>query len=482
MSADQGYYPPGQPAAGQPSYQPVFDRYAPRTAPPQSQAYAPNQQHAPAFDPNAGYRGGAHDQWQQQAPQAHAQQHSAPPAPAAPRGYDFSNYMPAAAPDYGAARQAAAEEPQWQLSGEYDRRNEMAQDASAYLNQHLQAEQQAYADEQAYNDEAAGQLQHADDQGYDQDDHPDYEDDEPSKSRRGLIMVSALVGAIALGGGMAYAYKTFIKPTGSSQVAKVSAPKGPAKTQPVEPGGKQFPNQDSKLQNRLGDGSASPSGSASNQGETDGVRRVGTVTVGRDGSLSAPAPAQATAAIPGMVVQMPAAPAQAAPVAQSAVAAASAAAPPVAQPRAVVVPQARTVVASIDAAPPEAAAPAPAKKATAQKKPAAPRDDLIASNGGANAAPAATPAPAKAGGSGFVAVIASRASKADAQKANTDLEQKFDVLKGKIFDVQEADLTAQGKGVVYRSVVGPPGSRAFANGVCDQLKSVGYNDCWPVKY
>src|SRR5437868_3113460 len=35
------------------------------------------------------------------------------------------------------------------------------------------------------------------------------EEDEPRRGRRGLMIVAALVGAIGLGGGMAYAYKTF---------------------------------------------------------------------------------------------------------------------------------------------------------------------------------------------------------------------------------------------------------------------------------
>ena len=506
-----GFYPANAAPAGQPSYQPVFDRYAPepqtrapepvsrgydiraqqpRTAAPQAQSYAPPAQPAP-FDPQDPY------QWQPQpgqqpapaqrpfTPQAHA------PANPAPHGYDFSNYAPAPQHDvngqaYGQPtnqqphgrdpRQQHGQVPpgddtQWQLAGASDRRGEPAADHHAYADPH------DLGVEPGYGGEANGQLQHADDLAYDQDDLPDYEDDEPRKGRRGLIMVSALVGAIALGGSMAYAYKTFIKPSTGGQVAKVSAPKGPAKTAPADPGGKQFANQESKLQERLGDGTAAPAGATPSLGETDGVQRVKTVSVGRDGTMSAPAQASA---IPGMVVQMPAQP-QAVPSTL----------PPAPATQARILPQQQApqptprVIASAepaaDVAPPEPQAPA-AKKAAPQKKPLAARDDLVASNGVPSAAIAAPPAPTKAGGTGFVAVIASKASKADAQKANVDLEQRFDVLKGKIFDVQEADLTAQGKGVVYRSVVGPPGSRAFASGICDQLKTVGYTDCWPVKY
>jgi SPOR domain len=510
-TAPQGYYP----AAPQASYQPVFDRYAAapepaqqgfdprtitaRTQPPQqrqpqqpAQGYAPSQAYTPPprpslYDTHLAQQGGAYEQWPQ-SPQAAAPQQSQ-----APRGYDFSNYMPAAAPpqEYAAqppyqTRQPTLSSPtrhdeaQWQLGAAYDRAEEAAADANGYG-----APQQAN-----YQGDANGQLQaageHAD---YDQDDHDlgEYEEEEPRKSRRGLVMVSALIGAIALGGGMAYAYKTFVKPqTGNAQVAKVSAPKGPTKTPPAEAGGKQFPNQNSKLQDRLGDGSAPPAtvaamAPASASGGTPdlegGVKRVPTVVVGRDGSMTAPA---------GMVVvgAQPARPAPAADV-QPAAPAAAVAPPPAAPPPqarvAAVAPAAKPVTPVIANAAPTEAAPAPAPKKATPKKTAAARDDAAAPAGGTSAAAVAVPA-AKAGGSGYVAVVASKNNRADAQKANADLEQRFEVLKGKVFDVQEADLSAQGKGVVYRSVVGPPGSRAFASGVCSELKAAGYNDCWPVAY
>jgi len=76
----------------------------------------------------------------------------------------------------------------------------------------------------------------------------------------------------------------------------------------------------------------------------------------------------------------------------------------------------------------------------------------------------------------------SRGSKAEAERTNAEMEQRFEVLKGKPFDVQEANLTAKGKGIVYRSVVGPPGSLAFANSLCEQVKAAGHTDCWPVRY
>jgi hypothetical protein len=67
----------------------------------------------------------------------------------------------------------------------------------------------------------------------------------------------------------------------------------------------------------------------------------------------------------------------------------------------------------------------------------------------------------------------------DALKTFADLQQKYGgVLDNKIPDVREADLSSRGLGTVYRVMVGPPGSREAANGICGQLKSAGFNGCW----
>ena len=82
------------------------------------------------------------------------------------------------------------------------------------------------------------------------------------------------------------------------------------------------------------------------------------------------------------------------------------------------------------------------------------------------AAPAATSASAA---SGFVAVLSSKKSRMDALKVFADMQQKYgDVLASKTPDVQEANL---GERAVVSAVVGPPGSRDAALGVCSQLKT-----------
>jgi hypothetical protein len=73
---------------------------------------------------------------------------------------------------------------------------------------------------------------------------------------------------------------------------------------------------------------------------------------------------------------------------------------------------------------------------------------------------------------GFVAVLASKRSRADALNAFAELQQKYpEVLGGMAPDVQKAEF---GKGVWYRAVVGPPGSREAASSVCSQLKTAGH--------
>ena len=61
----------------------------------------------------------------------------------------------------------------------------------------------------------------------------------------------------------------------------------------------------------------------------------------------------------------------------------------------------------------------------------------------------------------------------DALKAFADLQQKYgDVLSTRTPDVQEANLGDEGR--LVSPVVGPPGSRDAASGVCSQLKTAGY--------
>jgi len=93
----------------------------------------------------------------------------------------------------------------------------------------------------------------------------------------------------------------------------------------------------------------------------------------------------------------------------------------------------------------------------------------------------AAAAPATTSGAGYVAVLSSQKSREDALKIFGHMQEKYgEVLSGRTPDVQVADIGE--KGVWYRLVVGPPGSREAAASLCTQLKSAGYSGCWVTAY
>ena len=87
------------------------------------------------------------------------------------------------------------------------------------------------------------------------------EEEQPRRGRRGMMIAAALVGAIGLGGALAYTYKTFFAASSGPAPRITASNAGPNKVKPVVPDGKSFPNTDKKLLNRLGEEeSANPSG------------------------------------------------------------------------------------------------------------------------------------------------------------------------------------------------------------------------------
>ena len=316
------------------------------------------------------------------------------------------------------------------------------------------------------------------------------------------MIVGALVGAIALGGGLAYAYKQF----GGGKSGKtpvVTAQKAPSKARPDEPGGKEFDHTDKKLMGRLdesrlaaaGQGAGSAAPERPRELDDTGALKVRTIAIGRDGSMGAPPPAtaqlqpqarqQPSVNVPGVTLDNGLPPRPALPPVEPRAERAPQL-PPAAQQQPTQAPVRPTVTARAQTitAPPPAAAPQP---------PAAPRKPLVRDEarapGSEPAAPAtklaaATPAPATrsaVGAGGYVAVLSSQKSRMDALKAIADLQQKYGaVLQGKTPDVQEANLGD--KGLWFRAVVGPPGSREGANGLCAQMKTAGFTGCWVGTY
>lgn len=523
-SQPQGYgtaYPGAPQAYGQPGgnyvglsanpdpYAPSFEPYTapaaqptPRAAPAGYQAGYPT--HAAAAQPAQSYGQPAHA-----AQHAPAQQWT--PQPAA-RGFDMNSYLPQG--------QVAQPQPVYRQSEPHGYDAEPALSAphtashsAAPSEWHAQAAQQTYQNPQGYDyadpnaqyaaqyaaqgDQGYAHQGQEHDQGYAEDEAQEYEVEETGRSRRPIMMVAALAGAILVGGGLAYGYKSMFGAGSNGQPPTVKSAAAPAKTKPADAGGKQFAHTDSKIMGRLGDGAA--------EVDPNGARKVSTLVVGRDGSIQAP-PEAAPPAAPAPAA--PAAPAAAAP-APAAPAVAPAAAQPVAVPGMMVVdalppkpaaaPPAAAAPQKIVVTPP-AAAPAPAKPVVvakaepattgsvdAQQAAAAAKKPVAKKVAAADAFTTATTPAAQpvTSGNGYVAVLASvplsGTSRMEALKRYADMQQKYGtVLGGKTPDVAEANLGA--KGSYHRLVVGPPASREQANTLCSQLKAQGYTDCWVTSY
>lgn len=73
-------------------------------------------------------------------------------------------------------------------------------------------------------------------------------------------------------------------------------------------------------------------------------------------------------------------------------------------------------------------------------------------------------------------------SQMEAMRMMADLQQKYEALRDKKLEIVQSDQTARGLGVIYRVVVGPPGSIAPAKEVCQQLYQAGMRQsgCYPL--
>lgn len=334
------------------------------------------------------------------------------------------------------------------------------------------------------------------------DDYADEGEVEPRRGPRAIVVVGALIAAIGLGGGLAYGYKSLTNGgSASGKLPILRADGSPTKALPADPGGKQIAHTDKKFINRLTEDrtqarpvpvSILPPPEAERESSGDsGTRRVPTLVVNRDGSIAPTSSAQGSAPppvsrVPGMVIeglaprtqQPPSPPAREAQRSQ-------ASQPPPLRPTVAeelkpepVQPPPRRVASAqpVTAAdpPPTVASVQPRVEPETKRRPPAVRQ---AARTTADAPAAAAPS----GTTGYVAVLASRQSHMDALKSFADIQQKHaSVLQGRTPDVREANLGE--KGIWYRVVVGPPGSRESANSVCSQLKSQGYTGCWIMTY
>jgi hypothetical protein len=408
-------------------------------------------------------------------------QNGAAPYQQDPRGYDLGSYMPNGAQGY------PAQEPM----------------------QYAPPQQQGYAETDAeYDDGLDGE-------------------DESRGGRRWMVIAIALVGAIGLGGGLAYTYKMLFT-NGSGRAPFVRNVEPPNKVKPVT-GGRENAQVDKKLFTRLGEDSGgevrgTPTGNEPDGQQADGssdtqvggprpVRIIpiqpggqgGPSTTGSVDSGARPGGGSQMVTVPGLMIDTGGAAARSrypqqgaqqqamqqqgsqqqglqqqgpqqqggqlgAPVRIAALpqqqSAQQGGAEPVLPPRRpVAIPTTPTTTPTTPTTSSTASAVQMAPKAPVPKK----------------EAPAATTASNTPVSSGYVAVLSSKKSRMDAMKAYASLDQKYrDMLASSTFDVQEADLGD--KGIWYRAVIGPPRSYEGAKKICDDLKAAGHQDCWPARY
>jgi hypothetical protein len=289
--------------------------------------------------------------------------------------------------------------------------------------------------------------------------------------KRFVMITSALVGSLALGGALAFAYKNSDAIMGGSgEPPLIQADSKPVKQAPDDPGGKQFPHKNKLIYDRLqGDETpevarivprqeevaavaneaaaavqevpAAVGSAALPAGDADGPKKVKTLVVKPDGTVVQPRQTQSASAIPTPPAQalavpsVPAMPAVPGAPAQSAAATQAQSGPPV---------------------------DTPTRKPTAAQP--------------TRTAAAAPRAAASSSRSQYVVQVAARKSQTDALAAFADLQQKYPSLLNNYRPIIErADLGS--KGVWYRLRVGPLKQKTSAANLCQKLKSAGMSSC-----
>jgi hypothetical protein len=286
-----------------------------------------------------------------------------------------------------------------------------------------------------------------------------YDDEEPPRGKRWLLIAVALVGAIGVGGALAYTYRSIVAPSSRLVATKTDPVKvkvGSPERPPVRAA-----DETAKATDAPAPEDAPPGGS-----DNQGPRAVKTITIGP--GTKAPEPV-----IPGITLYKP--PGASPSPEPSAKEETKEVQPPPSRVTLGTPPPAPPPVEKEAAEddPPPVAPPAASKKEPVQAALSVPR---------APSPPKARERPSGSG-LGYVAVLKSSKTHMEAMTSFADMQQKYpEVLSEKSFDVQEADLSARGLGTMYRVVVGPPGSHNAASGVCARLKAAGYVGCWVKEY
>jgi hypothetical protein len=394
-----------------------------------------------------------------------------PPAPklSAPDDFDIRAY-----PDPRVRMEQA---------GFYTRRSSI--DPSAYP---LESELQSLARQAVYPQEP--------DSGPMPSPHADefYDDDRPANRRRGLLTVAAVLALAVVGTAAAFGYRSLVTGAGSSAPPPVIRASGePTKVAP--PPAQPDPSAGKFSYDRFGDRGKDEQVVAREEKPVDAkdlARSVvpRTVLSGAPTANTAPnnvgpnAVAPSALGEPRRVPTVRIKPDQVEPAItpQTVASAPMAAAPPtnIAPPPAAALPDSRPPANSRTQPPPRVAArpaPSPAAAPAANAPLSLAPDGAAPPPAGSAAAPPRAIAPARSasiasGSGGFVVQVSSRRSEADAEAAYRSLQNKYNsVLNGQPHSVKRADLGA--KGVFFRAMVGPYGTRDQAIQVCSNLKAAG---------
>jgi len=324
----------------------------------------------------------------------------------------------------------------------------------------------------------------------------------PPKSLRKLMVAGVLVAAVATGGAAAFVYKSFQ----DGSLANMDAPTlladdGPVKSKPSDPGGKEFPDGNKQIYDRLSGQPAKPVEDAAVSDADTGTAAIpGIVTTGAEAPadtlderiaaalrksgrpagdatadetayVDSPRPVRTLTVRPdGSVVPAPvetvtqSGPDDTQTVTTAGIVSATETGTSERASREEAAPQEPRTRETT-----EAAAPAPAPRPEPQ-----PRETRVAS-----AAPTAsdTPQTSTASANPYFVQLAARRDQTSALAAFADLQQKYpDILNGLAPTIKKADLGD--KGVWYRLWVGPMGTRGNAQDVCGKLKQAGLGGCF----
>jgi hypothetical protein len=422
------------------------------------------------------------------------------PSDADPQGFDLGSYMPpagseAAPPNLDYTQQAQMLPPLQQAGYAAENHAQQSIDPASALSEYA-AHQGGL--EPAVMEEPQG----FDEFGMDP-------DDEPPRRRRGLVIMATLIGALGIGGGLAYAYNNFM--IGKAPTAKtpiVRAAKVPTKVSPKTPGGKPFRHAQKSFYERLGkQPPKAPTSPPAMKAATapDAPRRVRTVMVRPDGSLAPPAPRVPVRPAP----PAPTKPANAVPVESAMPGVVIQGFPPItaADPATTAKPPAARALRGSVAKPPtppslpkvKVATPVPAKTPKVRviaTKPLAtpvitPKRIAIATPKTAPATRPKTPVvraavpakpvvrvpPSSGGRAGYVAWVSSQRHRMNALAEFANLQQKHaGIMAGKQPEIRQIDLGE--KGIWYRLRIGPPGSKTSADDLCRKLLAGGLKNCW----